>query len=270
MIRFRYVSLCAIFAFLCSLSVAAQSNKDSLHLYLPAQVTAAEGQIISIPVKVRGFKDFISAQFIVTWDSTALQFITADNFGINSVTLNSHFGFLGQNPDKLRFAWLDNSLAPQNIANDNTIFNIKYKVISKQNRKVEVKITDDKLTEFEFLNKDGKEAKFSTGVPCIVDITGKSATRDEISYFDGGVAYPASPNPFRDETVMKLNITENQLLTLNIFDLSGKKIYSENFSYEVGTHFAYINKNHISSAGIYFYRLESSNGVKASGKLIKL
>jgi hypothetical protein len=114
---------------------------------------------------------------------------------------------------------------------------------------------------------DSKDARvgYANGV---VSINQSIAVGD--SPFKGGVATTASPNPFHDETSIQLELTENQNITIRVFDLTGKNIYNQTSMYEVGTQFVRINKKNIQESGTYFYRLETSTGESISGKLIKI
>jgi hypothetical protein len=232
-------------------------------VYVPAKTSGAEGQSVIIPVKVRQFKNLISAQLAIKWDSTVVQYVGVENFGISTMTVASHFGTSGMQPDRLKVSWIDNSITPQSIANDNSFFNIKFKLIGKKGQSTALSFDND---FFEFLNKDAKDAKFGF-INGEINVTQSIAAGD--TPFSGGIAATPSPNPFRDETAIKLELADNQDITLNIFDLTGKTIYSQTSQYEVGTQFVRINKNNIQEAGTYFYRLETSNGESISGKLIK-
>jgi Cohesin domain/Secretion system C-terminal sorting domain len=264
MFQLRHLSLFAILAFLSSTPIVAQNVLDSVYVYVPALTSGAEGQSINIPVKVRRFKNLVSAQLSIKWDSTVVQYIGVDNFGLSTMTLATHFGTNGTRPDKINLSWVDNNITPQTIADDNSLFNIKFKLIGKKDQSTPLLFSND---FFEFLNVDSKDARvgYANGV---VSITKSIAVGD--SPFKGGVAAAASPNPFHDETSIQLELTENQDITIRIFDLTGKNIYSQTSMYEVGTQFVRIDKNNIQESGTYFYRLETSTGESISGKLIKI
>ena len=264
MIQLRHLSLCAILAFLYSTSIIAQNSLDSVYVYVPTSTSGTEGQSISIPVKIRKFKNLISAQLSIKWDSTVVQYVGVDNFGLSTMTLAAHFGIVGSRPSRINLSWVENNIIPQTIADDNTLFNIKFKLIGKKGQSTSLLFNDD---YFEFLNGHSKEAKvgYANGA---INITKSIAVGD--NPFKSGIATIASPNPFSDETAIKLELTENQDITLRIFDLTGKNIYNETSMYEVGTQFIRINKNNIQMPGTYFYHLETSNGERISGKLIKI
>lgn len=266
MTRMRNLSLFVIFAFLFNTSINAQ-NTDSIYVYLPTQTSGSEGQIITIPVKVRFFKDLTSAQFAIRWDSTVARFHDVSTFAIPGMTFGNHFGYNPIAADILRFAWYDNSLAANTIANDQIIFNLKLKIIGKKGSSSPIAFYSDDLTAFEFQDKDSKFWKygFNSGTVTVNTVS----VKDKHSNPTNKVNKPA-PNPFSEETNIKLELTENQTVKLEIFDLTGKKIHQQSSYYEVGTQFVNINKNsNIYNSGIYLYRLSFNNGEVYSGKLIK-
>ena len=261
----RRFALSVIFPTLFLLSANAQTVKDSVYLYLPATGSGKEGQTINIPVRVRGFNNVISAQFIVQWDSTKIQYLGVDGFGVASINEQSHFGYIGTNPDRIRFVWFDPDLKPQPIADDGILFNIRMKVIGKKEESSPIAFMQDGTTIYEFLDKDGNEIKYAFGNGEI-KITGSTSAsfQQNDSLSSGGLF----PNPFSDEAFIMLNLTENQCIKLDIFDVSGLIVYSNSTNYQSGTQFVHINKNYIPSDGLYFYRISNEKGASISGKLV--
>lgn len=266
MTRMRNLSLLAIFAFVYNFSINAQ-NLDSVFVYLPAQTSGSEGQIVSIPVKVRFFKDLTSAQFAIRWDSTVARFHEVSTFGIAGMTQAQHFGYNPNSANILRFAWYDNALTPNSLNMDQIIFNLKLKIIGKKGSSCPIEFYNDDLTTYEFQDKNSKFWKygFSNGKLSVNTV----ATKEKNNTPRTKVNHPA-PNPFSEETNIKIELTENQLVKFEIFDLTGKKIFQQSSYYEVGTQFVNINKNNnIINNGMYLYRLSFNNGEVFSGKLIK-
>lgn len=266
MTRIRNLSLIAIFALLYNTSINAQ-NADSVFIYLPAQTSGSEGQIVTIPVKVRFFKDLTSAQFAIRWDSTVVRFHDVNSFGISGMTYASHFGYNLNAANLLRFAWYDNSLLPNSIKDDGIIFNLRLKIVGKKGTSSPVVFHSDALTEYEFQDKNTKFWKygFTSGNISVNTVSTKEKTHTPTNK----VNRPA-PNPFSEDCNIKIELTENQTVKLEMFDLTGKKVQQSTSFFEVGTHFVNINKNNnIINSGIYLYRLSLSNGEVFSGKLIK-
>ena len=68
------------------------------------------------------------------------------------------------------------------------------------------------------------------------------------------------PNPFNPSTSIKYTIPSSGNVTLEIFDVTGKILYSDNMGYQsAGTHKFDFNGSNFAS-GIYFYELKYSEG----------
>ena len=265
MLPFRRLLFSTVFALLVCLTAKAQTVKDSVFLYLPSTTSVKEGQLINIPVKVRGFSGLISAQFMLQWDSTRVQYVGVDKFGIPSINELAHFGFVGSNPDKVRFVWFEPDIKPQIIADDSTIFNIKLKVIGKKDESSVIRFIQDATTIFEFLDKDGNEIKYGFG-DGEIKISGSTTASEQVK--DGENYGNPFPNPFSEETTIPLNLSESQEIMLEIFDEAGKRVHASRSQYVSGTQFVHIKKNYIPSEGIYLYRLSNDRGLSVSGKII--
>jgi flagellar hook assembly protein FlgD len=76
------------------------------------------------------------------------------------------------------------------------------------------------------------------------------------------------PNPSDGEAKIYFEIKEKGIHTLNIYDLTGRKVYSQNLSdLETGKHQVSWQADASLKNGIYIYELES-NGKKISKKMI--
>ena len=75
------------------------------------------------------------------------------------------------------------------------------------------------------------------------------------------------PNPFNSSTIIKFSLSENSITNINLYDILGRRIYSENKYYKNGTYelkLDFSNKN--LSSGIYFFSVKT----KREFKTIKL
>lgn len=77
----------------------------------------------------------------------------------------------------------------------------------------------------------------------------------------------ARPNPFSGRTTFAINLTKPAELTLDVRDLSGRRVALESFAAPSGNSEHTFNASDL-SAGAYFYTLSAKDGRKAEGKLI--
>lgn len=69
------------------------------------------------------------------------------------------------------------------------------------------------------------------------------------------------PNPFSDEAVLEVNLSNKTDIYLQIIDLMGKNVYSNQFNnLNSGTHFLQINANNL-KAGAYILKAQAGNDV---------
>ena len=75
------------------------------------------------------------------------------------------------------------------------------------------------------------------------------------------------PNPFHDQTAISFQLAENQEVTVKIFDLSGRLVFSETADAPAGMNEFWVSKASLPGPGVYVYRLEAATW-QASKKLI--
>ena len=82
--------------------------------------------------------------------------------------------------------------------------------------------------------------------------------------------YQNYPNPFNPYTTIKFDLHDEEYVTLNIFDISGKLVETllENKYYQGGTHTFTLQADHLSN-GVYFYQITAGKW-KSTQKMIIL
>lgn len=73
--------------------------------------------------------------------------------------------------------------------------------------------------------------------------------------------YQNSPNPFNGNTVIGFDMPDNDDITLQVIDASGKVVLNTITSAQKGYNQVSISKDDLSAAGVYYYQLNSSYGV---------
>ncbi|OFX26589.1 MAG: hypothetical protein A2033_08845 [Bacteroidetes bacterium GWA2_31_9] len=77
------------------------------------------------------------------------------------------------------------------------------------------------------------------------------------------------PNPFKDEFEIEYLLKNNSKITIEFFDICGKKIYNTESQQTAGFKKHTINKNIFSNSGIYYLRFNDGN-VSITKKIVKL
>lgn len=104
---------------------------------------------------------------------------------------------------------------------------------------------------------DISEVLYSDGIPIpkISDESNKSTT---ITNFNLKQNYP---NPFNPTTRIEYSIDSDQFVTLNVYNVLGKKVESFVNKYQSsGTHSIYLNASHLAS-GVYYFELRAGSKV---------
>ena len=78
--------------------------------------------------------------------------------------------------------------------------------------------------------------------------------------------YPASPNPFNNQVVLKWDLAEESSVQLTIFDIQGRKIWNKDYGISIpGRYSARWNGldsfNQPVATGIYFVRIETIKNI---------
>lgn len=75
------------------------------------------------------------------------------------------------------------------------------------------------------------------------------------------------PNPFNDVTSIPFELTENQDVTLTVFDISGRQVKSIVQNFPAGLHSLLIKKIDLPSDGIYYFEVKTTENIGV-GKMI--
>jgi hypothetical protein len=107
---------------------------------------------------------------------------------------------------------------------------------------------------------------YDSGMPLIVIV--HEAQGMESFQNTGFGIIPATPNPFSDEVKIGCNTTRPGTVSLDVFDMTGKVVYSENLNTISGDNYFEFDGSSL-SRGSYFYTLTNSDNASITRKLVK-
>ncbi|MBW7855342.1 T9SS type A sorting domain-containing protein [Ignavibacteria bacterium CHB1] len=115
-------------------------------------------------------------------------------------------------------------------------------------------------------NPDSVEARIfhkpddpSLGFVNYLPIMVTGISNENLNYTDGFKLLQNYPNPFNPETTIKFSIPEYTAVTLEVFDVTGKLLYTLiSTELQAGSYSMKFNANSLAS-GIYFYKLTAGN-----------
>ena len=91
---------------------------------------ARPGEVVTVRISVRGFKDVTSAQFTLAWDPSVLRFIGTGDYGLRGVS-SASFGLTRTAVGELGFAWFDPNAKGATAAEGTSIFAVTFAVIGQ-------------------------------------------------------------------------------------------------------------------------------------------
>lgn len=84
---------------------------------------------------------------------------------------------------------------------------------------------------------------------------------------EGMRVYQNTPNPFSTKTIIPFELSTDDVVSLHIYDTSGKMIYSKTDSYRKGLNNIEIHKDELSTTGILYYQIQTDD-YSTSSKMI--
>lgn len=80
--------------------------------------------------------------------------------------------------------------------------------------------------------------------------------------------YQNQPNPFEGQTVIRYTLPKATRIHFAVYDLWGREIYAEEGPRPAGAHEVRLDRGQLSQSGVYYYRLTTDRGFRASRKMV--
>jgi serine protease len=120
-------------------------------------------------------------------------------------------------------------------------------------------VIEQSADSIDYLNPSHRGQLGAGRINCAAAINSLTGIDDNPSPPDKFALHPNYPNPFNTRTVLGYNLSEPSEVTLDIYDLLGRKVSSLVSEYQgAGEHFVIWDAKEQSS-GIYYYRLKAGN-----------
>jgi hypothetical protein len=247
------VLLCWALVFLCLPSGNAQTltrisaSQDTLPISAKTYVAN---------IKVAGFKSIIAVNMASSWDPAVLSFDSIGNFGL-ALNRNDHFGLLSEMKNgKLRCVWQE-GLTGVSLKDGTTLFSIYFKVVGQPGTKTPISFIDIKETptlEREIIDTTFAVVKteYKDGLVTIKSQTSTSVFANNPNQLRVNRAYP---NPFNNQLTMEVSLLEAGLLGIEVVDVLGKIVHSEQRTFLAGKQELLLPKSVFPAQGNYFVRM---------------
>ena len=214
--------------------------------------TAKQGELITVPVKVKNFELIEAMQFSFSWDADILAFESFGEFVLPNM-VEQNFG-----PAKIdsfiNLVWLAPAATPQYTLSDgSTAFNIIFKVVGEPKQKSDLSFPGEPVTnlviqEYQEITLNNESAMFTVEDP----VSNRNIFQVK--------SISSSPNPFKDFTKIQFELKEKVAdLQFVIYDATGKEVLNRTQDFTTGLNEILISKEMLKGEGLYFYRIFSAN-----------
>lgn len=194
-------------------SIAKQETVGEMQFVIGKHV-AKQGDEIIIPVKVKDFKKITGYQFTLSWDANVLRLLE-----VNNKTMEAHYGMNAIANGLLTTSWFDEMTKDISLPDDETAFELKFKVIGGPGSHSDIAI-GSQLTESEAYNQN-------LDLLSIVPVNGLVKVEDA-PLLNTQPASPITlllqPNPFSNSTNIIFSIPQDETVSIIIHDLLGKEV----------------------------------------------
>ncbi|MBP7822005.1 MAG: T9SS type A sorting domain-containing protein [Saprospiraceae bacterium] len=243
--KLRYLLLLLMF-------IGVVVNNNAQTTLMVSENSAQQNDIINVSIKVSGYVNIVSSQFSIKWDTTKLRYLNATNYNLPDLN-DANFGNVKASTGILSFSWFHNNLIGVTREDNSHIFQLRFKAIGN-NTFAPITIENiPTVIEIADANSAPQTVQVQNGG---VSIGQPSGTTD-VNFLGNLGLYQNSPNPFKDYTLIQLEMAIGSEVTLSIVDIEGRVLYNKTNNYPAGKHTVKIDKNIFNEAGVYFYKIQA-------------
>lgn len=226
--------------------VSQRSESDMVFNVLEREVTI--GEKFSVSFSATNFVNVNAYQF--TLNTLGLEVIDMEG---ESVELNKeNYAILDKNT--MTTYWHD--FANVSLSVDESVFAVTFLATENGLLSEMLSIGSEKTKAEAYF-----EGNRSTGIA--LEFRNAEDTKVDFALFQN------QPNPFSERTFIGFILPESGEATLNVFDVTGKLLYSKTQEYSQGYNEVEISRNDLNSTGVMYYQLENGTNV-ATMKMIEI
>jgi Cohesin domain len=258
----RLLTLACCYYCFCSNALIAQ-----VALAAPT-LEAITGTTVVANIRLRTADTLGSLQFTFAWDSSVLQFVSVQNFGLIGTSEASNFNLTTVNSGKLRFLWDDTRLQGVTSSDSITIFSLTFRAIGAANTRSDLRF-DSVPLKIRASTIQGTTLRMGNIRQGYVRLTPRTAS-EEISTTQP-IQIQNFPNPFQTDTRFDFVLPQSETIFFYVHDAEGKTLLSEKKYCDAGNQQidlqAFSNPSTWKN-GTYFFTLKTSNAF-LTRKIIK-
>ena len=225
-------------------------SDDNLYFDIEPMITM-ENDKISVPIKVRSFKNIAGFQFTIQWDPNKY---SLDDIPIN--TYDCHFGLTYLSDGFLTVLWNENNGEQLTLTDDEVFLGINFKTIDKSTNSHSIEINGELTPLF----------AFNGNLESVKVISNNVVNSDYGFGFTGIKNYP---NPFSEETTFVFDLPTKSPVKIIIYDGVGRLVDEINGEYQKGSvQINWSNKYMEAKPGQFLYYQAITNFGQLNGKMM--
>ena len=205
------------------------------------------GDLVRVPVYGSSFDNIAGMQFSINFNAEMLEFnnIEAEGLNINGSNYSVH-------DNVVYMSW--NSMKGHTFNEDEIIFTMEFAA----------KTAGQLMNQISVVDRISPEA-YDNNLDLIgIELNYRNGTSGEFEL------YQNTPNPFSNETEIAFELPEASMVTITVYDVTGKVIMNSSETFDKGYNSVKMSKNDLKgTSGVLYYKVEN-NGFVAVKKMILL
>jgi hypothetical protein len=205
-----------------------------------------KGTEVRIPVRAKDFENMSAYQFTLGFDKNVLKYKDVE-MGVLPELTKRHFGTNALEHGRLTAIWYASQATT--LSEDDVLFTLVFDAQSNAGNLNRI---------FSILSEPVNSAAYNKDLSKLnIDLLVSKSGLES----DKFVLYQNVPNPFGEETIISFFVPQSTSATLSITDVSGRIIKQMKGQFTKGYHEFKVKRDELPTNGLFFYRLETSNGI---------
>jgi hypothetical protein len=230
--------------------VAAPADERSVQFFNMPDAMLSAGESIEIPVSMAENGAWLAFKAGFEYDAQQVEIegITPKNLaGLDEEC------FAKPELGKMNLIWFNQEA--QRISANSPIIGLRLRALAP------IRLSEVfHLTKAQSVGYDASETAYNLQLRFEGDATSHVSTTHEI--------WPAQPNPTTGSSKIPIRLTEEDWVSISVFDVAGKALWEQRRLLPAGLHNLEIPEQAIGSSGLYYWKVEAGS-VKSVGKLVR-
>jgi hypothetical protein len=201
------------------------------------------GQLVEVPVRLSDLTSLTAFQFTMKYNAEALTLVGTEA-GIIELT-NHQIAVLDADQGMVTAGW--GQIESIAVQEEDVLFTLLFSADREGSLAQSLSLNSQATPALLY---DGSETEYN------LDVEFRAATA-----IAGGMELRQNiPNPFTQETMISFVLPEALQGTFNVYDLSGKVVYTRTNVFNAGENQLVLRKTDLGSTGVYYYELRTNKG----------